>query len=266
MEHTTAASQLWITCPEKYDSNTANLISKEVSEKVDPVAGVTLDFKETLQFDTLVLLRSIGVLGKFLRTKRKSFSAANASAEISTEIRLNGLDSTIRFISESVPPQAANKSKLNVEFVNPFISSTIKTLQTQCNMELKIGDKPFLKGSKPLPSVDIAGIIGLTSPAFKGSIAICFPKITFLGVMGGMLGEKFTDITDELQDGAGELLNIIFGQSKVIWNEKGFGVEKAIPTVIRAHEMNVRQYSNSPALILSFESAHGPFFIEIALE
>ncbi len=260
-------SQLVVTCPEKFNSAAAALVTKEVTAQSNAVTGVTLNFKQTTKFETLVLLRCIGFLGKFLRSKNKTFLATNVSPELATEIRLNGLDSTIRFVAETIANvQPATKQGFNVEFINPFISSTIKTMQTQCGMELKPSDKPFLKGSRELPLIDIAGIIGLTSKSFQGSISICFPKKTFLGVMEGMLGELLPEITDDLQDGAGELLNIIFGQSKVIWNEKGFAIEKAIPTVVRATELKVRQYSSSPPLVLMFDSTRGQFYIEIALE
>lgn len=260
-------SNLVITCPETFNAEAADLVVREIVGKGDSPTAVVLNFKQTTEFETLVLLRCIGSVGKFLRSKNKAFFATNASPELATEIRLNGLDSTIRFVAETIAnAQPAPKAGFNVEFINPVITSTIKTLQTQCSLVLHTCDKPFLKGSQDLPPIEIAGIIGITSPGFKGTISICFPEKTFLGVMAGMLGEQAKEINDELQDGAGELLNIIFGQSKVIWNEKGLGIEKAIPTVVRANALKVRQYSSSPALVLLFNSAHGPFYIEIALE
>jgi chemotaxis protein CheX len=266
---TLVGTQLVVRCPDKFNSEAATLVVKEVASNIEVPASVVLNFKNTSQVETLVLLRCIGSLGKFLRSKQKGFFLTNASPEISTEIRINGLDSTIRFISESAittAPIPKPKQGLNVEFINPFIDATIKTLQTQCNMELSMKDKPFLKGTQDLPAIEIAGIIGLTSAAFKGSISICFPRDTFLKIMGGMLGEAYTEITDDLQDGAGELLNIIFGQSKAVLNEKGFGIEKAIPTVVRAKELTVRQYSNAPVVVMLFTSSNGEFFVEIALE
>jgi hypothetical protein len=48
--------------------------------------------------------------------------------------------------------------------------------------------------------------------------------------MGKMLGEEFKAITQDLQTGAAELLNIIFGSAKVVLNEQGYAIQKAIPT------------------------------------
>ncbi len=38
--------------------------------------------------------------------------------------------------------------------------------------------------------------------------------------MGGMLGEEIKEINQDIQDGAGELLNIIFGFTKRVLNKK----------------------------------------------
>jgi len=43
-----------------------------------------------------------------------------------------------------------------------------------------------------------------------------------------MFGEKYEKIPEGLQDGAGELMNIIFGYAKKILNEKGYVIEMAI--------------------------------------
>src|ERR1700744_6373713 len=104
---------------------------------------------------------------------------------------------------------------LDVNFVKPFVDGTIHTLEVQCHVTAKVG-KPYIKGKSggEPPQIDIAGIIGITSPSFKGSISLCFPEKTFLGIMGKMLGETYTSITKDVEDGAGELTNIIFGAAK----------------------------------------------------
>lgn len=155
--------------------------------------------------------------------------------------------------------------KIDVQFLNPFIDSTIETLKVQCQTEVKPG-KTFLKGTGPVITIDIAAIIGLASDAFQGNIAICFPKAVFLSLMGKMLSDTFSMITPDLEDGASELLNIIFGQAKRILNQKGYKIEKAIPTIIRGNDIKVRQLAQKPVLVLPFDTEFGAIHIEIALE
>lgn len=156
---------------------------------------------------------------------------------------------------------------LDVNFVKPFVAGTMETLRVQCHVEVKVG-KPFMRkaGQPEGLRIDIAGIIGITSSSFKGSIALCFPERTFLGIMGKMLGETYTSITPEVEDGAGELTNIIFGAAKRVLNDKGHDIQKALPSVIRGGGVQIRHLTPIPTVILPFETELGPFQIEVGIE
>jgi chemotaxis protein CheX len=152
---------------------------------------------------------------------------------------------------------------VDVEFINPFIDAALKTMEIQCSLTAKAG-RPFIKGKITQDRIDIAAVIALTSSAFSGSVAICFPKQVFLGLMTRMLGEPYSEITSDVQDGASEILNITFGQAKVILNEKGYGLEKAIPTIIVGDNISVKHMTRTATIVLPFESDLGTFYIEIA--
>jgi chemotaxis protein CheX len=155
--------------------------------------------------------------------------------------------------------------KIDVNFINPFIEGAVETLKVQCSFVATAG-KPFLKGKGPDITIDIAAVIGLTSAAFNGSVAICFPEKIFLGIMEKMLGEKQTTITKELEDGASELLNIIFGHAKKILNQKGYAIQKAIPTIIRGKDMAVTHLTPNPTIVMPFQTELGSFHIEVATQ
>ncbi len=154
---------------------------------------------------------------------------------------------------------------VDVAFINPFLEATVKTFKVQCSTDCK-GGKPVIKSKAFELPINIAAVIGITSKAFSGSIAICFPEKTFLKIMGNMLSETYTEVTQDIEDGAGELLNIIFGQAKIVLNEKGYSIEKAIPTIIRGKELSVSQMTTNPVITIPFESNAGNFSIEIARE
>jgi len=156
-------------------------------------------------------------------------------------------------------------SHLDANFFKPFIDGAMKTLQISCQIASTPG-KPFFKGSAVQPDFSIAGIIGITSQKFTGTITLCFPASVFLGAMNNMLGEKYTEITDELQDGVAELLNIIYGQAKVVLNQQGHNVEKAIPTIVRGEKLRTSILSSSPVMVLPFKTDLGEFHIEICSE
>lgn len=155
--------------------------------------------------------------------------------------------------------------KLDTKFVQPFIEATTATLKVQCKIDAKLG-KPYLKDKTNNASIiDIAGVLGITSETFNGSIALCFPEKTFLAVMGGMLGETYTTINAELEDGASELTNIIFGYAKRILNQNGCTLQKALPSIVKGKGIQLSSAVNTPVIVLPFETDQGTFHIEIGM-
>jgi chemotaxis protein CheX len=108
-------------------------------------------------------------------------------------------------------------------------------------------------------------LITIISDAFTGSISLCFDKRTFLNICENMLGDTYSEIDEEVEDAAAELLNIIFGKAKTDLNDKsGYNLKKAIPTIIKGPGIRVKQ-TTQPAIILPFESDAGTFTLEVEL-
>lgn len=157
-------------------------------------------------------------------------------------------------------------AEFNVEFFKPFVDGTTKTIEVQCSMPVKCG-KPFYLDQASQPDANIAGVIGFSGSDVSGSIAICFPEKIFLAIMGNMLGEEFTEMNPELRDGAAELLNIIYGQAKIVLNEKGYEIEMAIPTVVTGEKISAAIVSgSSKTVVIPFEFELGEFTIQINLK
>ena len=156
-------------------------------------------------------------------------------------------------------------SQIDPRFFKPFIEGTLNTMKIQCGLSAT-GKPPFIKGGESYMDTAIAGVIGITSEKFTGSITLCFPEQVFLGMMERMLGEAFPEITPDLQDGVAELLNIIYGQAKVVLNSNGHSIQKAIPTVIRGDKIQTSALSKNKTFVLPFSSEIGDFSIEICAE
>jgi chemotaxis protein CheX len=241
-------------------------LMNESMAEITKARGLVIDMNGTFNWD-LAFLRTLTPLSVPLRREMRKIYAIRVpkmSVKLLTEF---GMDSAIK-VAESmeaitgVAPKPM--PKVDVKFLNPFISGAMQTLKIQCSTEVTPG-RPGLKQPGEEIPVDIAGVLGIISPVFNGSIALCFPAATFLGVMGKMLGENFTEINQELEDGAGELLNIIFGHAKRELNELGYGIEKAIPTVVRGTDLKVKHLSSGPTMMIPFDSTAGKFHIEIGL-
>ena len=152
---------------------------------------------------------------------------------------------------------------MEIEFIKPFISGVVEVMKVQFNCECKpLAPVPKPKMATP-PVFDIAGIIGLRGNRFNGSVALELPDKVFLKLMSNMLGEEFTAISPENEDGAGEMLNMIFGHAKTILNEKGYSIEKAIPTVVTGKSLSLKSLPSKNTLVMPFECQYGSFYLEI---
>jgi len=163
-------------------------------------------------------------------------------------------------------PSVGENLNIDFNFIKAFIDTTRLTLKVQCFTEI-VPQKPYIKGKGQVPAaIDIAGVIGLTSKHFSGSIALCFPEKTFLSLVGKMLGEEYKEINDEVEDAAGELLNIIFGQAKISLNKKGYEIEKALPSIFRGQDLKVKHLAPAPTVMLPFAVGDMTFHIEVGID
>ena len=152
---------------------------------------------------------------------------------------------------------------MEIEFIKPFMSGVLEVMKVQFNCPCKVlAPTPKNKMAIP-PQIDIAGIIGLRGDKFNGSIALGLPENVFLKLMSNMLGEEYKTISEEVEDGAGEMLNMIFGHAKTILNEKGYSIEKAIPTVVTGKNLTLKSLPSKNTLVIPFESEFGLFYLEV---
>ncbi|MGZ3696770.1 MAG: chemotaxis protein CheX [Bdellovibrionota bacterium] len=233
------------------------------------------DFSEVTVLNP-AFFRPFVLLYQGLKKANSFLATIDCRDEVSSTIRANGLDSVfnVRRTFEdalssagiTLSPVAPKRPSINVQFVNPFIVATQNTIETQANTKLKAG-VPYVKNeSLPSSRIDIAGVITLMSNVFQGSIALCFPAKVFLNIYSSMTGEDHPEITQEIADAAGEILNIIFGQAKSELNKLGMKIEKAIPTVVRGNEIQVHHVTRAVAIVLPFETAAGLFHLEIGVD
>ena len=69
---------------------------------------------------------------------------------------------------------------MDVTLVNPFISATVKVLETMASTKVN-PDKPFLKKDR-IARGDVTGLIGITGEA-NGTISVTFDEGSILGIV-----------------------------------------------------------------------------------
>lgn len=241
---------------------------KQWAESPQPV--IVLDFAGVLSMAPAAY-RTFLLLNQTLKKSGKSMVCVNCPKSIATQFKIDGLLSV--FVPVASLEEArrlggapAEKPSLNVEFIDPFIQAAQSALKVQANVESKPG-KPHMKAVKYPYEIGIAGVISLVSDGFTGSIALCFPAQVFLKVYENLVGEPAKEITSEIQDAAGELLNIIFGQAKTVLNDqKGYKISKAIPTVLVGDHLKIQSQNRNQTIVLPFETSFGHFHIEVSMQ
>jgi chemotaxis protein CheX len=264
----TKGSCLIVRVEEMNEQKLALAISQDlISILATQKTNVVIEFNpETLLLQPLI--RSLMQLRQSLAASQRQVRLVGLTRSKVSLLKQQGLEHALK-TSPSIDEAIADLSKekthtLDTRFIEPFLTCPLSVLATQAATTAKHGH-PFKKqvGEKLLG--DISGVIGLVADAFTGSVVISFPEETFLKIMSRMVGEEYTSLTSEIQDGAGELTNIIFGQAKVILNERGYNIQTALPSVIVGGDHAVIASGRAPRIVVPFTSDAGPFFIEICL-
>lgn len=155
-------------------------------------------------------------------------------------------------------------SHVNVDFINPVLAATVHTISTMTSLQVKHG-KPYMK--KPgAVSGDICGIIPVESRGFNGTIAICFEEQVFMKVISKILGMEFKQLDDSMKREVGELINIIFGQTRHRMEEMHLETRMALPAPVIQPGYSIPQGPGRPCLAIDFAIQDlGTFKIEMCI-
>lgn len=241
---------------------------KELMKEDNHKKDVIVDFAHVTDSREM-FFRSFVQLSLKLKAHQKRIRLVSTDASLLEQLKRLGINSVLP-VSQTVPEALkevglANKqSSLDVNFINPFLQATINVLQIQTHTASKPG-QISRKNSRDRWLGDISGVIGIVNPAFSGAVVISFPSKTFLTIMSRMLGEEFPELTKEIEDGAGELTNIIFGQAKTTLNSSGYAIQTALPSVVTGRDHAVLNMTQGPTVIIPFSSDAGDFFVEICM-
>jgi len=151
---------------------------------------------------------------------------------------------------------------MDVKFINPFLNGATEVIKTMAFMDAVAG-KPYLKKDDTAKG-DVSGIIGITGDA-TGSLALSFTESCIWGIAGSMLGETYSDTTQEVLDCAGELTNMISGVARTNMEKMGLKVFAAIPSVIFGKDHTIRHILNSPSIVIPFSTVSGDFVVDVCI-
>jgi chemotaxis protein CheX len=155
---------------------------------------------------------------------------------------------------------ATTCAPVSVEFINPFLTSSINVFRTMAGCELTRG-KPYLTDGTH-PTHEISGVIGLSGKAI-GTVVLSLGETVALKVTEGMLGEAPKGMDGDVVDAIGELTNMIAGAAKAQMEHLEMSV--SLPSVIIGRDHRVGFPGDIQPIAIPFESEWGPVCVEVGL-
>ncbi len=153
---------------------------------------------------------------------------------------------------------------MNVEYINPFLSSLVNVLSTMANTKIVPG-QPRIKKDE-VAHGDVSGLIGMVGPTMKGSFSVSFDESLALEIMFRMLGERPASINADVTDMVGEITNMVTGGAKRILGEKGYEFTMATPIIVSGKSHTITHKCEGPTILMPFNSDFGKVHIEVSFD
>ncbi len=262
-----------IELPETLDSEFSDLLLVNAKDwlAVTTIELYAFNFQKTTHCKQSTY-RALITVSQHMRKSGKQIVSHNLSLELGQQFKLAGISDALNVsadLESYLPKVSQKKPGLDVQMINPFLEATLITLEQMANTKCE-AQKPQLihiDEKSRSDDISIAGVISLTTEQFNGSITLAFPEVVFLKIYEAMFGEVVDKINEEIEDAAGELLNIIYGSAKTKLNEQcGFKLESALPTILSGEKIKIRQTTYQKVIMLPFKTQFGMFRVEISFD
>ncbi|MFP6597503.1 MAG: chemotaxis protein CheX [Candidatus Hydrogenedentota bacterium] len=100
-----------------------------------------------------------------------------------------------------------------------------------------------------------------------GNVALSLPSQTALAIVGQLMSETYTSITDDVIDGIAEMVNMLAGSAKAKMNvDRETPMDLSLPTVVSGDNYKVKYPTKTIWIEVPFECDLGPFIIRISIE
>ena len=172
-------------------------------------------------------------------------------------------EDVIRSIASTMKKGQKTRPTVNVEFINPFIDATRNVFSSMCRVEIA-RKKIFVKDDYKMLG-DISGVMGLTGTA-SGTVVISMSSDLARLVVGNMLGEPpAPELTQDVLDATGEIINMIAGQAKASLVKTKYHFTISIPKVVTGPGHEIEHQPGTPNIVVVFEGAGYDFSLQVCL-
>jgi chemotaxis protein CheX len=147
---------------------------------------------------------------------------------------------------------------MKVEYINPFLTSTISVFDTMLHCKLERGT-PYLKTGTH-PQHEVSGVIGLSGKA-QGTVVLGLNREAALSAAEVLLQERPAEINGDVTDAIGELVNIVAGSAKAKLEHLDMSV--GLPTVITGKAHSIEFPTTVTPVCIPFNCIWGEITVEV---
>jgi len=124
---------------------------------------------------------------------------------------------------------------MNVEYINPFVTSTVSVFSTMLSWQLVRWE--LFPWPDPRARHEINGIVRLSGQA-AGNVLLSLEREVALAATEGLLGERPNGLDARVVDAVGELINVVVGEAKLTLEDLAMDVSLPRVTVGKHHTID----------------------------
>lgn len=147
-----------------------------------------------------------------------------------------------------------------LKIITAALTSTVRSytkVPAQCG-------KPFLRKGSHQQKIAVAGLIRFEGQDFSLELFLGFSKEIFLNLYESMFQAAETEISEENQDLAGEILNIAFGAMDPEFRKKGFSFRSSFPIVYSGEKLDeILANLQATAIVIPYTCGNQRFYVEV---
>ena len=152
---------------------------------------------------------------------------------------------------------------MQVKYIQPFISSTVKVFKGFLDVDIKPGQPFIFNHNENKYSYDISGIIGIGGHTM-GIVVISFPKMVALDLATKITGQVTKIFDDTVIDLVGEIVNIIAGNAKKGLEQ--YQLVISLPSIVKGVNHQITGITGVPMIGIPFSSPKGEIFLFVSLK
>jgi chemotaxis protein CheX len=147
---------------------------------------------------------------------------------------------------------------MKVEFINPFIASTVKVFDTMLSTQIQRG-KIYLH--RPDHTHEgVTGVIGLSGDAI-GTVAISLSGETARRACERFLGTTCDTVNEDVIDCVGEIVNMISGSAKAQFEDYCLSI--SLPSIAYGLDHNIQFPKEVTPVCVPFTSDIGAMLLQV---